>query len=202
MRPHTTIYATSFYYACVLVLLCVLTLLYVSSYFYICALILLHMRPRTTMYVSSYYCICALILLCMCPRTTIYAPSYYYVCVLVLLYMRPHTTIVCVLILLYMRPHTNMYASSYYYICVLILLCKRPRTSVGVKPHLEPRSRFILGVCVSAFIQKKKSICVHRPCTYVYFFFTFLRTFFCRFFFICLCKQKNHAAQPTQTQPA
>ena len=71
--------------------------IYVSSYYYICALILLCMCPHTTTYVSSYYYICVLILL-LCPHTTI--------CVLILLYMFPHTTI-CVLILLYMCPHTT-----------------------------------------------------------------------------------------------
>jgi len=52
MRPHST--------------------LYVSSYYYICVLILLYMRPHTTIYVSSFYYICVLILLYMCPHTTIY----------------------------------------------------------------------------------------------------------------------------------
>ncbi len=50
--------------------------IYVSSYYYICALILLCMCPHTTTYVSSYYYICVLILL-LCPHTTI--------CVLILL---------------------------------------------------------------------------------------------------------------------
>jgi hypothetical protein len=42
--------------------------LYVSSYYYICVLILLSIRPHTTIYVSSYYY--------MCPHTTIYTFSY------------------------------------------------------------------------------------------------------------------------------
>jgi hypothetical protein len=70
MEPHTTIYVSSYYYICGLILL------YVSSYYYICVLILL--------YVSSYYYICVVILLSvsshyyMCPHTT------YYMCVLIM----------------------------------------------------------------------------------------------------------------------
>jgi multisubunit Na+/H+ antiporter MnhF subunit len=111
MCPHTTIYASSYYY-------------------------IVYMRPHTTMHVCSYYYICVLILLFMCSHTTVYVSSYYYICVLIRLYMRPHTTMrvcshdcicvhtcyICVLILLrmsvwqqyedayvavvYMRPHT------------------------------------------------------------------------------------------------
>ncbi len=81
-----SIYVSSYYYICVLILL------YVSSYYHIYVLILL--------YVSSYYYICVLILLYMCPHarrvrgesrrssyythTTIYVSSYYYICVLIL----------------------------------------------------------------------------------------------------------------------
>ncbi len=48
---------------------------YVSSYYCICVLILLYMYPHTTVYVSSYYCICVLIVLCMCPHSTVYVSS-------------------------------------------------------------------------------------------------------------------------------
>jgi hypothetical protein len=65
MRPHTT--------------------LYVSSYYYIC--------PHTTIYVSSYYYICVLILY-MCRHAPRYLSSYYYTCVLMhVSAMCPHTTI-------------------------------------------------------------------------------------------------------------
>jgi uncharacterized membrane protein len=60
MRLDTTIYVSSYYSICVLILL------YVSAYYYICVRI----------HVSSYYCICVLILLYMCPHTTIYVSSY------------------------------------------------------------------------------------------------------------------------------
>jgi hypothetical protein len=39
--------------------------IYVSSYYYMCVLILLYMCPHTTIYVSSYYYIRVLILLYM-----------------------------------------------------------------------------------------------------------------------------------------
>ena len=49
--------------------------LYASSYYYICVLILLYMCPHTTIYVSSYYYISVLILL------YVSAHYYIYVCV-------------------------------------------------------------------------------------------------------------------------
>ena len=119
------------------------TAIYASSYCYICVLILLYMRPHTTISLSSYYYICVRILLYMCQHTTIYVlillqvSSYYYICVLMLLYMRPHTTIyvpayyyICVLLLLYgvltllyMWPHTTIYVSSYYCMCPHTTIC-------------------------------------------------------------------------------
>ena len=57
--------------------------MYVSSYYHICVLVLIYVCPYT-MYVSSYYYVCVLILL--------YVSSCYYICVLILLYMCPHTT--------------------------------------------------------------------------------------------------------------
>jgi hypothetical protein len=74
----------------------------VSSYYYTCVLILLCMCPHTTIHVSSYYYPCVLILLYMCPHTTVHVFSYYcmhgclhtaYMCVRILLYVCPHTTI-------------------------------------------------------------------------------------------------------------
>jgi hypothetical protein len=61
------------------------TTIYVASYYYICVLILLCMCPHTTIYVSSYYY--------MCPHTTTYVSSYYNICVLILLYMCTRTNI-------------------------------------------------------------------------------------------------------------
>jgi hypothetical protein len=95
--PHATIYASSYYCMCVLILLYMFlhTTVYVSSYF---------------CYVSSYYCICVLILL--------YVSSYYCICILLLLYMNPTH--------LYMCPHNFMcfillYVSSFRYICVCMI---------------------------------------------------------------------------------
>ena len=51
MCPHATIYVSSYYYICVLIL------------------ILLYICPHTATYVPSYYYICVLILLYMCPPT-------------------------------------------------------------------------------------------------------------------------------------
>ena len=57
-----TIYVSSYYYICVLILL------YVSSYYYMC--------PHTTIYsVSSYFYVCVLILPYMRPHTTICVSS-------------------------------------------------------------------------------------------------------------------------------
>ena len=76
MCPHTTIYVSSYYDICVLVLT-------------ICVLILLLMCPHTTVYVSSYYYI-------FVPYSTVYVAPYYDMC--------PRTTIhVHILILLHMR---------------------------------------------------------------------------------------------------
>jgi hypothetical protein len=137
------------------------TTIYVSSHYYICVLILLHPRQEG----SGTRCICVRILLYMCPHTTIYVSSFYYICVLILLYMCPHTTIyassycyirapgavvasavyvsayyyICVLILLYMWPHTTIYLSSYY-ICGLILLYPRGRSGCGIRSWRVSRS--------------------------------------------------------------
>ena len=48
-RTHTTIYVSSYYHMCVLILLgkCPHNTIYVSSYYYLC--------PHTTIYVSSYH---------------------------------------------------------------------------------------------------------------------------------------------------
>ena len=61
---------------------CTHTTIYVSSYYHMCVLILLYTCPHTTIYhttiyISSYYPICVLILL--------YVSSYYCMCVLILL---------------------------------------------------------------------------------------------------------------------
>ncbi len=61
--------------------------MYVSSCYYICALILLYVCPHTTVFVPSYYCICVLVLLYMSPHSTVYVSSYYYICVFILLYV-------------------------------------------------------------------------------------------------------------------
>jgi hypothetical protein len=78
MCPHTTIYVSSYYSTCVLILLyiCPHTAIYVSSYYSVCVLILL--------YVSAYYYVCVLI-----PQ---YVSASYFICVLVLPYTCPHTT--------------------------------------------------------------------------------------------------------------
>jgi hypothetical protein len=96
MCHHTTIYVSSYYYICVLILpKCVLILLYVCLHTTMC--------PHTAICVSSYYCvptyyymciltlICVLILLYMCPHILLYVSSYCHICVLILL---------CVLVLL------------------------------------------------------------------------------------------------------
>ncbi len=70
----TTIYVSSYYN------MSPHTTIYVSSCYYVCVLMLLYMRPHTAMYASSYYYTCVRILLYMCPYTTIYVSSYYYVC--------------------------------------------------------------------------------------------------------------------------
>ena len=85
MCPYTTTYVFSYYYARVLILLCVF--------------ILLRMCPHTP--------ICVLILRCMCPHNTTMCP-HTPICVLILRYMCPHTPI-CVLILLCMCPHPGVY---------------------------------------------------------------------------------------------
>jgi hypothetical protein len=80
-------------------LLYICSSIYVSSYYYICVLILLYMCPHTTIYVSSYYYICMKI-----HQRRIY----YYICVLILLYMCRYY-ISSALVLLYMCPHTTIY---------------------------------------------------------------------------------------------
>jgi hypothetical protein len=50
--------------------MCPHTTIYVSSYYYICVLILLHTCPHTTTYVSAYYYVASHYY--MCPHTTIY----------------------------------------------------------------------------------------------------------------------------------
>jgi hypothetical protein len=69
--------------------------IYVSSCYYICVLMLLYMCPHATMYVSSCYYICVLILLYMCPETGERGAHRlrYYICVIMLLYMCPHANI-------------------------------------------------------------------------------------------------------------
>jgi len=67
MRPHTTMYVSSYCYMCVRILLylssdyymCPHTPIYVSAYSYMCVLILLYMCPHITIYVSSDYCVSA-----------------------------------------------------------------------------------------------------------------------------------------------
>ncbi len=119
---HSTIYVSSYYHACVLILLCmcphttmcVLILLYVSSYYYICVLYIL--IPLVQLYadVSPYVYICVLILLyaCVRPHNTIYVSSYY--CIYRERCIDWHVAWVFVLILLYMCLHTTLYVSSYF----------------------------------------------------------------------------------------
>jgi len=90
---------------------CLFLSIYASSYYYICVLILIYVCPYTAI-VFSYCYICVLILLYMCPHTAIDVSSYY-ACVLICVLMLQH-------ILLYMYPHTAIYVSSYYSVCVLI----------------------------------------------------------------------------------
>ena len=84
---------------------------YVSSYYYTCVLILLCMRrhitmcPHTPLHVSAYS------YTCMCPHAPIHVSSYSYICVLVLLYML-HVSSYS-----YMCPHTPIHVSSYSYMC-------------------------------------------------------------------------------------
>jgi hypothetical protein len=64
-------------YTCIRVMkatiyVCPHTTMYVSSYYYLCVLILLYMCPHTTMYVSSYYFTFPHTTLYMCPHTTMY----------------------------------------------------------------------------------------------------------------------------------
>jgi hypothetical protein len=138
----TTIYVSSYYYICVLVLLCM------CPHTTMCVLILVEIHARTCRSTSTtsprrYYYMCVLILL--------YVSSYYYMCPLTTTFvsflagtsMCPHTNMcphiphvsrdtrshlqkyvyhVAAQVLLYVCLHTTKYVSSYYYICVLILV--------------------------------------------------------------------------------
>jgi hypothetical protein len=93
-------------------LMYVCSTIYVSSYYYICVLILLYMCPHTTIYVSSYSLLCTEFLGFIVQQT--FKLNFFNVRILVLLYMCPHTAIhvsltcyVRVLILLYICPHTE-----------------------------------------------------------------------------------------------
>ena len=131
---HSTRRPSSYYYICVLILLCV------SSYCYIWALILLHMRSGSAGQSSSRLCrVDPGILLffflkkiqkkgqcwAKLQQTTQWIQVFFFRYVLILLYMCPHTTIyvpsfcnkcphtaICVYILLYMCPHTTICVSS------------------------------------------------------------------------------------------
>jgi hypothetical protein len=61
--------------------------IYVSSSYCLCVLVLLYMCPHATICVSSCFYICVLILLYVCPHTAICVSSYCYICVLILLYI-------------------------------------------------------------------------------------------------------------------
>ncbi len=94
MCPHTTIYVSTYYYICVLILR------YVFSYYYMCP----HARRVRGESRRSYYY----------THTTIYVSSYYYICVLILGGSGvSHDDRTTILILLYMCPHTTIYVSSY-----------------------------------------------------------------------------------------
>jgi hypothetical protein len=95
---------------------------YVSSYYCICVLILLYMCPHATVYVSSYYCICVLILLYMCPHALLTLVSSVLKNIVGLLQEFDAVHVPIEVRSLYMCPYTTIYVSSYYYICVLILL--------------------------------------------------------------------------------
>ena len=122
MCPHNTLYVSSYYSICVLILLYVSAYYSVSSYYFIWLLILhttiggLHQRgtalylrdilPHTPVYrhydarrQAQHEAGC---------HTAMYVSSYCYVCVLMLLYMWPHTAV---------------HVSSCCYVCGLILLC-------------------------------------------------------------------------------
>ncbi len=114
--------------------MCPHTTIYVSSCYYTCVLILLYMCPHATIYVSSYYN--------MCPHATTHVSSYSYICVVMLLYLCPHTLAdVCAeadffcFWMIFFPGRTQiplyvwlLYVSSYCYMCphpstcVLILL--------------------------------------------------------------------------------
>ena len=83
-NPHTAIYASSYYYTCVVILLRVSAYYYVSSYYYVSAL----SRTAPAALASRELVFCGW----MCPHTAIYVSSYYNICVLILLYMCPRTT--------------------------------------------------------------------------------------------------------------
>ena len=104
--PRTTIYVSSSYYICVLILLCVSSYSSVCPHTPLCVLILHRHTPACDLvfHVSAYSYDCALILLCVssilvhtCPHTPIYVTecttymsSYIYVdtSLLILLYIR------------------------------------------------------------------------------------------------------------------
>jgi hypothetical protein len=188
-------YVSSYSYissVCILLYMCPHTI-YVSSYYYICVLILLYIyRLHTAVYVSSYsYISSVCILVYMCPHTTttIHVSSYYYICVRrqqckresgkvskTCLWNFRRTGVcplaklvsgrnICVRMLLYMRPHTTVYVSSYYYIYV------SSHTHTHTHTHKTCRWNFRrTGVCPLAKVVSGRNVCVRmllcmRPST-------------------------------------
>ena len=132
---------SSYYYMCVLILVCMWAR-WQSSYYSICVRILLYyyMCSHTTvllymwqgslaitlaeLYVSSYY------------YTTIYVCSYYYICILILLYMWQGSLAI---------PLAELYVSSYYYSTVYVCsyyMCVRTTTYVSSYYHTCGRARW------------------------------------------------------------
>ena len=89
---------SSYYYMCVLN-----TTIYASSCYCMCVLILLYVSLSRMQVARNPRlespAICVLTLLYMCPHTAVHVSSYYYISVLILL---------CVLILRYTCPHTTI----------------------------------------------------------------------------------------------
>ena len=183
MCPHATIYVSSCYYICVLILL------YMCPHTTICVLILLYMCPQTS--------ICVLILLNMCPHTTgrgrarfllpcrparasrrgvcmcvhansllprCYVSSYYYVCVLILLYMCLRTTFPCPRWRL-TRTHTSVCVSSYILLHVALLPpCRFTTTCVLIPLCMCPHTAFpsaIGGACRELAVASRLHMCPH-----------------------------------------
>jgi hypothetical protein len=116
--PHTTIYVSSYYFICFLILLqCVVILLYMCPHTTMC--------PRTTKHVSSCYhaTTCVLMLL--------HESSCYNICVLILLY-----------VLVYMCPHTTIH----YYRALLDTVVARLRRMMECSYQVEEEPGSMVGV--------------------------------------------------------